>query len=366
MELSPTLDWHDYVDAGTFARERDACFAGAWHYVGHERGLDRVGAQRAVRALDVPVLLVRDASAGSRTEPGELRAFVNACRHRGAQLVDDDACARSITCPYHGWTYALDGRLRAAPRLQAEAGTTPEQLAEERSLAALRLESWGPLLFVALDELAPPLGEWLGPIPERVAALGVDVAALEPRHRSGGESACNWKVACENYLECYHCRIAHRDFCEVVDVDEDAYELHAEGRVATQVAPRRADVERDGYDGAGSVEQGEFHYVFPNLMAYVPPGLPVLALGPVVPRAADRTWRSIEYLALPEVTDAELSSLIAWDDRVGEEDRVLVEAVQAGMAASRLVPRGVLMPQSEQLVAWFAEHVRATGAASRH
>ena len=360
MELAPTLDWRDYVDPTTFERELAGCFRGAWHYVGHVRGLEAPGDQRAARAMQVPVLLVRDASPDDRSAPGALRAFVNACRHRGARLVEDTACARSISCPYHGWTYALDGRLRAAPRLSTESDTTVDELARERSLHALRLESWGPMLFVALDEDAPPLLDWLGPIPDRVAALGIDVDRLEPRHHSDGEVACNWKVACENYLECYHCRIAHKGFCEVVDVGDGGYVLETFGHVATQVAPRNDQVERAGYDGAGRVEHGDFHYVFPSLVSYVAPGAPVFAIGAVVPLAPDRTWRSHEYLAMPEVTDKQLAALVAWDDEVGEEDRVLVEAVQAGMAAAPLIERGVLMPESERLVAWFADRVRAS------
>ena len=358
MELAATLDWRDYVDPDALRRELDSCFAGAWHYVGHEHGLDEPGAQRAERALDVPVLLVRDADPGDRDRPGALRAFVNACRHRGSRLVEDAACARSIACPYHGWTYALDGSLRAVPRLRQEAELTTDELGATHSLHELRLEAWGPMLFVALDDGAPPLLEWLGPVPTRIAGLGIDVAELGPRHRSSGETACNWKVASENYLECYHCRIAHKGFCEVVDVADD-YVLEIHGNVATQLAPRLAHVERDGYDGHGAVERGEFHYVFPNLMAYVAPGAPVLAIGPVIPLAPDRTWRSHEYLAPPSVTDDELAALVAWDDEVGDEDRVLVEAVQAGMSANRIVENGVLLPDSERLVAWFSGLVRA-------
>lgn len=356
--LAPTLDWRSYVDADAFPMERDRCFAGAWHYVGHHAGLESVGAQRACSALDVPVLLVR--GAGADGSPGALRAFVNACRHRGARLVEREACARSITCPYHGWTYGLDGALRGAPLLAGETGQSPAALAVERSLHELRLESWGPLLFVALDAAAQPLLEWLGPIPARAAAMGVDVDRLVSRHRVDGESACNWKVACENYLECYHCRIAHRDFCDVVDVREGAYQLEVHGGVAVQVAPRREDAERRaGYDGSGRVDRGEFWFVFPNLVAYATPGAPILAIGPVVPRAVDRTWRSLEYLAEPSLVDDRIAELVAWDERVGEEDRVLVEAVQAGMGAWPVIADGVTLPSSERLVGWFADRVRA-------
>lgn len=322
--------------------------------MGHAGDLDQPGAQRAFAAGNVPVLLVRDVAGGDdRDEPGSLRAFVNACRHRGARLVEDAACARSIRCPYHGWTYALDGRLRAAPLLEAETGIAPIEHAADWSLRELRLERWGPLLFVALDDAAPPLLDWLGPIPGRVAGMGFDLDSLVVRHRSEGEVACNWKVSCENYLECYHCRVAHPGFCDVVDVAPDAYELAVAGNVASQVAPGR------GHDAPA----GEFWYVFPNLVTYVVPGADVLAIGPVVPRSVDRTFRSLDYLAAPSFDQSRLDELVAWDDRIGDEDRALVEAVQAGMGAASLVERGMLMPRSELLVAWFADQVRGVAPA---
>ncbi len=355
------LPWRSYVDPDAHPHEVEACWRGAWHYVGTDADLDEPGSQRACLALDVPVLLVRDASADDRDRPGGLRAFVNACRHRGARLVEGAACARSIRCPYHGWTYALDGSLRAAPLLEAETGVAVAERSQAWSLHELRLQRWGPMLFVALDDDAPALTEWLGPIPERVAQLGIDVEQLAVRHHGEGEVACNWKVACENYLECYHCRIAHRDFCAVIDVEPGAYELASSGRVATQVTPRREQLEGRGeaFAADGPIERGEFWFVFPNLVAYVTPGEPVLAVGPVVPRGVDRTWRSLDYLAAPGLDEAYLEQLVAWDDRVGDEDRALVEAVQAGMHAAPVIERGAaVMPRSEQLVAWFAERVR--------
>src|SRR5262249_41452023 len=107
--LSSTLAWTTYTDAEYFRSEIPQIFRGAWPYVGAHEAIADPGDQRARRALDVPVLLVRD-------EDGTARAFVNTCRHRGARLVEDSVCARSIQCPYHAWTYRLDGSLRAAPR----------------------------------------------------------------------------------------------------------------------------------------------------------------------------------------------------------------------------------------------------------
>ena len=169
-----TLPWSWYTDPEVLRREQERIFRSAWQYVGHRGLVAEHGDQFAAEAGDVPVLVVRDGEA--------LRAFLNVCRHRGSQLVDGSGNGKSIQCPYHAWTYGLDGSLRAAPRADREAGFEAEGL----SLVELRLEQWGPLLFVNPDAEAPPLLETLGPVPELVPLDGARVP--RPRRlRARGE-----------------------------------------------------------------------------------------------------------------------------------------------------------------------------------
>src|SRR5262249_28724290 len=153
----------------------------------------------------------------ARAEDGETRAFVNVCRHRGSVVVEGSGNRRTLQCPYHAWTYGLDGRLRAAPRADFEL--------DDVELAPVRLERWGPFLFVNADEAADSLAATLGPVPGQLAELGLDVDALRFHHRSDWSVGANWKVVAENFLECYHCSVAHPGFTALVDVSPGAYRL---------------------------------------------------------------------------------------------------------------------------------------------
>jgi carnitine monooxygenase subunit len=144
------------------------------------------------------------------------------------------ARARRCKCPYHACTYGLDGRLRAAPRSDRE----PDFDAEELRLVESGVDTWGPLVFVKPDRGSEPLAAALGDVPVRLAEI-LDIDSLEFRFRTDFELDVNWKVSCENFLECYHCAVAHPGFSAAVDVSSDAYLLEAQGLVSSQVGPVR-------------------------------------------------------------------------------------------------------------------------------
>ena len=220
--------------------------------------------------------------------------------------------------------------------------------AEESPAPSGRTERWGPLVFANTDAEARPLAEMLGPIPGHLAAAGVDVDLLRFRRRSEFELACNWKIAVENYLECYHCSVAHPGFSAVVDVSPDAYRLETDELTSSQFGPTKT--------GEGPVE-GQFHWVWPTTKIYVLPGPPNLAAGPVTPLGPERSSGWLDYFFPEEVSDAEVDELLAFDDQVGLEDRSLVESVQAGVS-SGLLDTGRLLPESERLLAHFQRLVR--------
>jgi choline monooxygenase len=210
-----------------------------------------------------------------------------------------------------------------------------------------RFERWGPLVFAAEDPKIS-LAETLGPLPEIVAEAGIDVASLRFRRRSEFELACNWKIAVENYLECYHCPTAHPGFSAVVDVSPDAYRLETHELSSSQFGPTK--------NGDGPVE-GQFHWVWPATKIYALPGPPNLAAGPVTPLGPERSSGWLDYFFPEEVSDEEVDELLAFDDQVGLEDRSLVESVQAGVS-SGLLDGGQLLPVSERLLAHFQGLVR--------
>lgn len=339
-----TLPYAWYSDPDVLDRERERIFARRWQYVGHTGQVSEPGSVASVRAGHVPVLLVRD---GER----KLRAFLNVCRHRGAQLVDEEARRSTIQCPYHAWTYELDGRLRSAPRSDGE----PCFDRDELGLVGLAVGTWGPFVFVNPAPGAEPLDETLGDLPDLVASAGIEVEALRFRKRSTSTYTANWKVCCENFLECYHCQVAHPGLAKVLDTSEETYRLEEARWHSSQYGPVKAGW-TGGFDPTGAVERGQFHFLFPNVTINVSPGSPNLSIGPVLPETPDRTVRFLDYFFGPDTDEAWIESMLEWDDQVGEEDRDLVERVQRGVA-SGLLERGRLF-ESERLIGHFDGLVR--------
>jgi carnitine monooxygenase subunit len=334
-----TLPWSWYTDPAVLELERERIFRGSWQYVGRTDEVAEPDSYATTRAGQVPVVLVRD-------EEGTLRAFLNVCRHRGSLVCEGSGKRATLQCPYHAWTYGLDGRLLVAPRGDREGLVT-----DDISLVPLELGTWGPFVFVNPDPEADPLADFLEDVPERVAAAGIDVNDLRFLRRSESELAANWKLCAENFLECYHCAVAHPGFSAVVDVSPASYLLETGRTRMSQFGAPRPDP-RGSYDPADEVERGQFHLLFPNTVLNVMPGRPNLSIGPIVPIASDRTSRFLDYLVAPDADDAWIEEMLAFDAQVGDEDTRLVERVQQGVATG-LIDEGVLLPESERHVAHF-------------
>jgi phenylpropionate dioxygenase-like ring-hydroxylating dioxygenase large terminal subunit len=325
------VSWTDYSDPGVLARERREIFERTWQYAGHAGELERPGDFAATVAGHVPVALVRG-------EDGELRAFLNVCRHRGHEVVSGSGNRKTLQCPYHAWTYGLDGVLRAAPRSEREPGFDLDV-----RLLPLRVEALGPLLFVNPNPDEAPLAEVLGPVPEKLGELD----GLVFNRRIPYEVEANWKVVMENYLECYHCPVAHPSFSKEVNVDPDDYVLEAAEWTSSQYA-----------DSRNGDSRGQFHFVWPTTRMNVFPGMPNLSVGTAVPVSPTRTAGFFDYFFAPDADPGELEELVAFDSQVGSEDRALVESVQRGMGTS-LLTEGQLLPESEKLIAHFQALVQS-------
>jgi choline monooxygenase len=333
-----TLPWAWYTDSEILRLEGERIFARAWQYVGHRGQVAEDGSFFAAAAGEIPVVV-------TRARDGELRAFLNVCRHRGHVVASGEGKRETLQCPYHAWTYGLDGRLRAAPRSEREPGFDLEEI----GLAPIQVDTWGPLIFVNPDPDASPLAEALGEAPRQLAEI-VDVDSLEFRFRTQFEVGANWKISCENFLECYHCAVAHPGFSAIVDVSPDAYRLEASGLVSSQFGPVRRNGDSSFTDG--EVPRSQFHFLWPNFGVNVFPGKPNLSCGPMLPAGPERTARFLDYFFAPGVEQSWVDELIAFDGQVGREDRSLVESVQRGVR-SGLLDEGRLLSESEQLVTHF-------------
>ncbi len=335
--MERSLPWAWYADPEVLRREGERIFARAWQYVGHTGEIAETGFF-ASTAGQIPVVV-------TRARDGELRAFLNVCRHRGHVVASGSGTRETLQCPYHAWTYALDGRLRNAPRSDREPGMDSDEL----GLRQIQVDTFGPLVFVNPDPEAATLAEALADVPSRLGEI-LDVDALEFRFRAEFELDANWKISCENFLECYHCAVAHPGFSAAVDVSPDAYRLEANGLVSSQVGPLREN--GNSFLANGEVPRSQFHFLWPNFGLNVFPGHANLSCGPMLPIGPERTARFLDYFFAPDVDQAWIDELLAFDNQVGKEDRSLVEGVQRGVR-SGILSEGRLLSESEQLVAHF-------------
>jgi choline monooxygenase len=339
--------WYTSPDVSVLERER--IFSSAWAYAGPAEWVTEPGSYFATQIGHVPVAIVRGSD-------GVLRGLVNVCRHRGHLVVEGSGCRATLQCPYHAWTYDLDGALLRAPRADREPGFDPTGI----SLAPISVGTWGPFVFASPAPDAPPLDAWLGEIPSIVAASGLDVDAIRFHSHHEWRIEANWKVVLENFLECYHCPTAHPGFSKVIDVSPDAYELAVHATFSSQIAPvRPAALEGNGnapYTPSGDVKQSQYHFLFPSTTINIAPGIPNISLERYLPTGLRQTLEVTDYYFGVNASAAAIEELMAWDTQVAGEDVSLVQSVQLGLE-SGAVPQGQLMSSSEQLIADFQRRI---------
>jgi carnitine monooxygenase subunit len=350
VEEGWTLPAAWYADPGVLVLERERIFASTWQYGGRVDQLAEPGSFFTTHAGHVPVVAVRG-------KDDVVRAFVNVCRHRGHIVATGEGCRETLQCPYHAWTYDLDGSLRRAPRSEREAAFDGAAF----SLLPVAVDTWGPFVFVNPDPEAAPLAETLGELPQIVAGSGLDLADLRFHSHHEWEIRANWKVALENYLECYHCPVAHPGFSKVVDVSPDAYELEVHGTLASQLGPVRAAAldgnGRSPYDARGVVTQSQYHHLWPNTTINIGAGEANISLERWVPLAPDLTLEVTDYWFAADADPDWVEDYLAFDAQVANEDTDLVLAVQEGLS-SGLVQQGRLMLEAEALIHAFQCRVR--------
>jgi glycine betaine catabolism A len=335
-----------YVSPRVFAFEQERFFAGSWTCVGREAELEGTGAQRAVRVGGAGVLLARGTD-------GRVRAFANTCRHRGHELlgVGEQATRRTVQCPYHAWTYDLDGSLRVAPGFRDHADFRPA----EHGLVELPLESWHGFLFVNGSGEAPPFAEHVGALDDLVAPY--QPARLVPLASHDYDLACNWKVVLENYHECYHCPLIHPELCQVSPpASGDNFELDGAWVGGTMdLRDHAATMSLDGHSDGVPIPglDGErlrtvaYLGLFPNLLLSLHPDYVMTHL--VEPLAPDLSHVVCTWYFPPEAASRpgfDPSYAVEFWDRTNRQDWAACESVQRGMASPHFQP-GPLAPAED-------------------
>ena len=353
--LEPTLPSSWYTSAQVFALEKERIFCREWLCVARAEELAEPGAFRVLEVLGESILLVRN-------REGQLRAFYNVCRHRGSRLCREPPAAGAaavlgggltgsrITCPYHQWTYDLDGRLIGAPHLSGEPGFDKSLF----SLYPVGLECWGGFVFVHLSPAqAAPLAAQLGAVPERVARY--PLSELRIGHTIRYEVAANWKVICENYNECYHCAGVHPELCAVVPAFRERGGANldwARGiphRPGAYTFTSSGTTQRRAFPGLNEDEQvrhkGEL--VYPNLFLSL--ACDHAAVFVLQPRSATRTDIACHFLFEPfEIAKPGFDPRDATEfwDLVNRQDWAICENVQQGISA-RVHERGYYAPMED-------------------
>ena len=344
-----TLPSRCYTDPAFLDRERESIFGRSWQLVGRRDQVASPGQFFTTEVAGEPVLTVCD-------EEGRPRALSNVCRHRAGPVAAGEGTCRAFRCGYHGWSYALDGRLLGTPEFEG----VEDFRKEEHGLPRFSLETWLDLLFVNLDASAAPLARTLEDLPERLASRGLEAMRLAARKAWTVE--CNWKVYVDNYLEGYHIPIVHPSLFQ--ELDYARYETETRGSYSLQRAPLRRDAPGQVPRGEGAAgDEALYFWIFPNLMVNV--YADNFSTNLILPLGHDRTFTVFEWYfrdpEKPEVKEA-VRKTLAFSDEIQLQDIAICEAVQKGLA-SRTYDRGRYSVRRESGVHHFHRlYTRAMGA----
>jgi ferredoxin-NADP reductase/phenylpropionate dioxygenase-like ring-hydroxylating dioxygenase large terminal subunit len=345
-----------YTDPSITTREIERIFMKSWSYIGPVKELSQPGDYITSYVGGVPVVVIRN-------EEG-LAGFVNVCRHRRHEVMKGRGSSKMMKCGYHAWTYDLAGCLKGAPRSAGE----PNFLLEDYPLLPLKTETLGPWAFVNLDAHAKPLASYFGDVLDIIRASGIDLDALQLCEREEWHAEANWKTMLENYLECYHCAVAHPGFAAAIDVMPENYNLKVHGWFASQIGHVRQSALAGKsavkiYDARGEVTQAQYHLLWPNLTININPGFPNLSVDVWVPEGPNRTAGFSEQYFAPGVSKEFADELIAFNKQVGYEDDALTNSVQRGLLGG-IPERGRFLMNSESLCLHFQKLVVTSLASS--
>lgn len=352
----PTLAGRYYTDPELFALEQKNIFESMWFCVVRSADLPKPGSFKTVQVGSESILVTRARDKG-------IRAFFNVCRHRGATVCTEESgeVKRAFQCPYHAWTYDLDGKLIAAPNL-----TKMEDLDRvEYGLTKVHVREWLGYVWVCLADEPPSFeDDVLGAVTERLGALDLidnyDVAGLEVGRRIVYDVQANWKLIIENFMECYHCATIHPELTEVLPEFADGY---AAQYFVGHGAEFGTEIEGFTVDGSAGLDripgvnedQDRRYYaitikpqVFINL---VPDHVIVHRMFPM---AVDRTVVECDWLYLPDVVASgkDLDKSVELFHRVNEQDFEACERCQPRMGSRMYAKGGVLVPSEHHIGAF--------------
>jgi len=321
LERASTIPAPWYRDARIYDLELAAVFGKSWQVAGR---LDQVREKGAFFTTDIagePVVVVRG-------DDAQLRAFYNVCRHHAAAVVPEShGCAKQFRCPYHGWTYGIDGALKGMVEFDGVCNFDRAQ----NGLVPIRVDAWENFVFVNLDPLAAPLHKFLGAVPELVAPLQL-TQKLQYFDRRVYTLRCNWKVYVDNYLDGgYHVPHAHKGLSSVIEYTQ--YTIENFERACLQSSPLSSGA--NSATGVAATRQGRAFYlwIYPNFMINAYEG--VMDTNLVVPLGVDNCAVIFDYsfADISHAADEHNRQSIAVSEKVQDEDMAICDSVQRGLGS---------------------------------
>ena len=317
-----------YTERAWLARDHQLLID-SWQLVGHVAQLPNPGDVITATVSEQDILLARG-------QDQQIRAFFNVCPHRGHRLVAEEGNKRVLTCPYHAWSFGLDGSLRGMKKTKTT--TAPDR--SDICLNQIALDQLAGFLFVNLSGTATPLVEFALGLEDQILTKVPEITDLvmEEGPALGHTYNCNanWKVLLDNYLECHHCGAAHESFDDMMCIAESKFELYP--NYTFQHAPTAMKEESTAFplNLEHDVTLGQFWWLFPNTVFGQFPGARGFYASRFDPVTPDRTERRSLSLTVAKPTDLDMERRAKlrsdWSNNVvSQEDRALCENVQRGM-----------------------------------
>lgn len=373
LEAGYALPSSWYADPAVLEIERAQIFAKEWLYFGHVSSLPEGPGYLARDIAGFPIVVTRD-------RDDLLHAFLNVCRHRLHPVAQGCGQATKLQCRYHAWTYDLKGELKGIPRsaeiFERDGQNFPK---DKLALIPVRLQTWGPLLFINTDLGAPSLADKIGPLVEynrrflsnELSYVG-DVSWLvgkkftaKPRFAAEGVMNCNWKTYADNANECYHCPTVHPGL-------EQCFKTTAiEWYLGDQIPGWATRIPERPTNGGESDRDKDHHvqFIWPSFyFIWGGPGCndsgaASYRLGTANPIDATRTHSRFEVMVPDDVSDDEVKKMAQGGAEIGIQDTAVAEKVQHAHDVG-IGPLGYLMPQSDAYVLRLAWRVYEAVAAA--
>ena len=314
-----------YFDQSVAQLEHDNVFATTWLVVGRVDQVQKKGEFFTADIGGEPIVVARG-------EDNQLRAFYNVCRHHAAAVVTEaQGCAKQFRCPYHGWTYGIDGALKGMVEFEGVCNFDRAK----NGLVPVKVDTWENFVFVNLDGKAMPLKDFLGAIPGIVAPLQL-TKKMKYFDRRVYTLNCNWKVYVDNYLDGgYHVPHAHKGLSSVIEYTK--YTIENFEHACLQSSPLSSDAKSES--GVAATRQGRAFYlwIYPNFMLNAYEG--VMDTNLVLPLAVDKCAVVFDYYFsdVSKKAAKKNQASIKVSEKVQEEDEAICDAVQRGLASRAYV-----------------------------